>query len=171
MERVKHMSKYKFNQNDFDPEFLNIMGGFAEALEVDLPDMMQRMLIKRFAYDRAILDVIGTSGPGDYAEFIEVEDLEPKKLFQILYNMKRQELEREELARIQDREEQIGFDQLPENEQEFLKQRGQDRESRAARKEQKQKDDDDIQALIDSGDLILDENQTQPKDKKSIYEE
>jgi hypothetical protein len=89
------MSNIKFNQNDFDNDFLNMMSGYAKALNVPLAEMMERMLIRRFAEDRALIDVYGTGGPEIVLEFMEFEGMEPKELFKMLYFMKREELEKQ----------------------------------------------------------------------------
>jgi hypothetical protein len=89
------MAAIKFNQDDFNQELLEMMSGYAEALNVPLTEMMERMLIRRLAEDRAVIDVYGTGGPDSVLEFMDHEGQEPKDLFKRLYFMKRYELERE----------------------------------------------------------------------------
>jgi hypothetical protein len=96
------MAAIKFNQDDFNTEFIEMMAGYAEALNVPLTEMMEKMLIRRFAEDRATINVYETGGPDLVLEFYQIDSQspEPKELFKRLYFRKRHELERELYQRL-----------------------------------------------------------------------
>lgn len=91
------MAAIRFNQDDFNNEFLKMINGYAEVLNVPLTEMVERMLIRRLAEDRAIIDVYGTGGPDLVLDFLKLDGQkpEPRELFKMLYFGKRQELERD----------------------------------------------------------------------------
>ncbi len=155
--------------SDFKEEVLEILNNLSQALDIEPAVILESIFIKRVARDHAAGAVYGEM------KHLMTEFAKDKKtgqvrrgqeLYNAMYREAVREFEQDELYRIENKLQYIGFDRLPENEQELMKRYKMDPES----KDQKQKDNADIQALIDSGDLILDENQTQPKDKKSIYE-
>lgn len=84
-----------FKPENFDKEFIDIIENLADSLEVDPVLFVENVVIKRLADDRAADDVYGTLKI--MPEFMKYDGKmkRGRELYKILYNVKRQELERE----------------------------------------------------------------------------
>lgn len=156
--------------SDFKKEVLVILEQLSKALEVEPAVILENIFIKRVARDHAEGAVCGKMSHL-MTEFAKAKDTgqvrRGQELYNVMYAEAAREFEQGELYRIENKLKYIEYEQLLEHEQEILKKHGQDPESRAAKKEEKEKAEKEIQSYIDSGDLIVDEVYT---GNKSIYE-
>jgi hypothetical protein len=85
-----------FKPDNLSKEFIDIIENLADALEVDPAIFIENIVIKRLADDRAADDVY-QGGAELMPEFLQYEGkmLRGRELYKMLYNLKRQELERE----------------------------------------------------------------------------
>ena len=141
-------------------EYINRL---AEGLNIPPALIIQNMLIRRIAEEDAAINVYGQS-PKLLYEFMDQDGelVTGQELYEKIKSMEENRLRTEYAEKLM----KIPFEALRPDQQEFLKGLKMDPES----KEKEKEDQADLQALIDSGDLILDEGQIQPKDRKSIYE-
>jgi hypothetical protein len=86
----------KFNAEKFENDFIAIVEQLADALKVDPVVFIENIVISRMAADRAADDVY-QGGVELMAEFLLYDGkmLRGRELYKMLYNLKRQELERE----------------------------------------------------------------------------
>ncbi len=126
MERLK--------TEDFDHDFIEVVERLANTLKVKPAVMLENIFIRRLAEERAVDDVFGKR-PHLMPEFMTYGGKVKRghELYEILYNLKRLELERERVPQIL--ATGIPFDMLPPEDQKILKRHGQDSESKAKQKE------------------------------------
>jgi len=90
----------KFNPRNFSDDFIDIIESLADALEIDPVLFVENIVISRMAADRAADDVYGCMKL--MPEFLKYDGqmLRGRELYKMLYNFKRQELERELYQRL-----------------------------------------------------------------------
>ncbi len=144
-----------FDESLFDDNFIYSVKRLAKGLELPPALVVQNIVLAKLARDAAHDDVYGGGG-NLFIEFMAKTDEEGEthlmtgaELFSAIYEMEKKKLETEYIEKLQ----QIPWEALREEQKELMKKYGQDPES----KDKQEQDKADIQALIDSGDLVIGE--------------
>ncbi len=119
----------KLKIEDFELEFIDVIERLAGALKVKPAVMLENIFIRRLAEERAADDVYGKR-PHLMPEFMLYggEVKRGHELYEILYHLERDTLEKDRLKQIQSTG--IPFEMLPAEDQEIMRRFNQDPESK-----------------------------------------
>ena len=129
-----------FDEKLLDEGFIEYLLKFSEGIKLPPALVVQNIILAKLARDKAEIDVLGSSEkllyefPGRTGEDGETYLITGAELYDMVYQMEKEQLERERLEQIQSTG--IPFDMLPPEDQEILKRFNQDPESLEKRKQE-----------------------------------